>query len=60
MKLRPFSLWALAGLMIIALSLFVQSTEAKKASGCVNCHTSETIMKSLVKLPEVTQAAGEG
>ncbi len=60
MKRRPILLSALAGLTIIALSLFVQSTEAKRSSGCVNCHTSESIMKSLVKVPEVTQAAGEG
>ena len=51
------------GIKLVVVLLFLCATgylwAASKESGCVTCHTSETVMKSLFK-PPMDSGGGEG
>lgn len=55
--MKRFILFALP---LFLLAVFSYSTTAGAESSCVTCHTSEGIMKSLCKPPQIPVGEGEG
>lgn len=45
---------------VFALGVFALNTGADETESCVACHTSEEVMKKLVKVPELGGGEGEG
>ncbi len=45
---------------VFALGVFALNTGADETGSCVACHTSEEVMKKLVKVPALGSGEGEG
>ncbi len=45
---------------VFALGMLALHTGADETESCVTCHTSEDVMKKLVKVPELGGGEGEG
>ncbi len=52
--------YVLSSLMIIAFLLAPAVILYANTSSCVNCHTNDSIMKSLHKPPAIQAGEGEG
>ena len=50
---------ALLALSFVFLAAGVVNA-AEQASGCVKCHTDETMLKSLFSPPKIAASSGEG
>ncbi len=46
--------------VLLVFLLYSTFTTAQMESSCITCHTSETLLKLLCKVPELPKAEGEG
>ncbi len=52
---------ALVSILLLALTgFFSHSTIAQDQSNCVGCHTNESILKALCRVPALSPGKGEG
>ncbi len=53
-------LLSLVLIISVLLLIFSTSITAQNESSCVTCHTSETLLKLLCKVPAMPEGEGEG